>query len=128
LDKAIAKLFTTMVKEEWLPNEWKEEKLIMIHKKGDKNKCDNYRGISCSSNMSKLFTKIIMTRVQAYVETNKILGEMQNGFRQGRSTTDNLILSTLLEKGRQEGKQMHLNFIDFKKHIIMSPGKHYGKS
>jgi hypothetical protein len=126
LDTAIATVFTNMIEDEWTPAEWNDEKLTMIHKKGDKNKCENYRGIMCSSNLSKLFTRILIARVTPFIEDKKVLGEMQNGFRRGRGTTDNLlILSTLLEKGKREGKQMHLCFIDLKRQCL---GKNSGRS
>jgi hypothetical protein len=80
LDKAFAKIFTNIIKEEIVPPEWRNDKLRMLYKKGDKNKCENYRGLSLSSNVSKLFSRIVYTRVNTYVEDNKIIGEMQNAF------------------------------------------------
>ena len=43
---AIHKLIVAIWNKEELPGEWKESIIVLIHKKGDKTDCNNYRGIS----------------------------------------------------------------------------------
>ena len=116
IDDIMSKLFSMMIKEEYIPKEWKEDKLVMIYKKEDKNKCENYRGISISSNVLKLYCRVMSKRVMKYVESNKILGEVQNAFRKNRGAMDNLvILQAILNKAKAEHDQTYLCFLDIEK-------------
>lgn len=58
-----------------------------IHKKGEKSKFENYRPIALLSNISKIFEKIVLTRIVKFLEKYKILNTTQNGYVKGRSTT-----------------------------------------
>ena len=61
-----------------------------IHKKGDVNQPDNYRGIALTSVISKVYTHILNKRLSEWAEVEeKILGE-QAGFRAGYSTVDHI--------------------------------------
>ncbi|KAL4126110.1 hypothetical protein QTP88_010339 [Uroleucon formosanum] len=83
-------------KGEHLPTPWNEAVIIPLHKKGDKTKCENYRGISLLNSAYKVFTKILLNRLTLYVEEN--LGRYQCGFRKGRSTIERLsVIGQLIE-------------------------------
>jgi hypothetical protein len=43
---AIYKLINSIWNKEELPDQWKEFIIVLVHKKGDKTDCNNYRGIS----------------------------------------------------------------------------------
>jgi hypothetical protein len=49
LSSEIHKLIKLIWNKEVLPHQWKESIVVPIHKKGDKNECSNYRGISLLS-------------------------------------------------------------------------------
>ncbi|XP_025411759.1 uncharacterized protein LOC112684436 [Sipha flava] len=71
--------------------------IIPAHKKGDKTKCDNYRGVSFLNSAYKVFSGILLNRIISYSED--CLGEYQCGFRKGRSTTEQLsIIGQIIEK------------------------------
>jgi hypothetical protein len=55
---------------ETLPKQWKESIIIEIYKKGDKNDCSNYRGISLLSASYKSSPNILLSRLSQYVEEN----------------------------------------------------------
>ena len=44
------------------PEEWRTAIIIPIHKKGDRNNPDNYRGISLLNTGYKIYSKIIAKR------------------------------------------------------------------
>ena len=68
------------------PKEWKSGISVPLHKKGDPMNQSNYRGITLSSNLGKLFCKIINTRINNFLEEKNILIKEQAGFRKGYRT------------------------------------------
>lgn len=67
--------------------------IIPIYKSADKQDCTNYRPISILSTFSKIFEKMINTRIYDYLEKFELLYKHQYAFRRGHST--NLALSAL---------------------------------
>jgi len=57
-----------------------------VYKKGDKHLVTNYRPISLLTSFSKIFEKLIFTRLYKHLYTNGILTKEQYGFRSNRST------------------------------------------
>ena len=51
----IHKLINFVWNKEELPEEWKGSIIVPVHKKGDKTRCSNYRGISVFSNYLQNF-------------------------------------------------------------------------
>ena len=49
------------------PLDWMKSLIISIHKKGNQQKCENYRTISFISHSSKIMLKIILHRLQVVV-------------------------------------------------------------
>jgi hypothetical protein len=48
-------------------------------KKGDRDRCENYRGIALGNAAYKILAAIILEKVKPYIET--VMGDYQNGFR-----------------------------------------------
>jgi hypothetical protein len=107
------KLIEEIWKKEQIPTEWKQAIICPIHKKGDKSECKNYRGIS----LLNIAYKIMATHIKNKLieETENLIGEYQCGFRQGRSTTDQIFVLREIqaESSEYETPTMAL-FIDFK--------------
>src|SRR6218665_378659 len=94
--------------------EWKRSIIIPIHKKKDRLECANYRGISLTCHSSKIFTSIILQRIKK--RTEEILSEAQAGFRENRSTIDQIFtLRQIAEKYEEYGKELYVCYIDFRK-------------
>ena len=62
--------------------------VVPIFKKGDRRQPQNYRGVCLLAMASRILARILATRLREWTESIKILGEAQQGFRTGRSTTD----------------------------------------
>jgi hypothetical protein len=100
-----------------LPHQWKESIVVLIHKKGDKTDCSNYRGISLLSTSYKILSNILLSRLFPY--TDEIIGDYQCGFRRNRSTTDHFFyIRQILEKKWEYNSTVHQLFIDFKEAYV----------
>ncbi len=110
---------------DWLQQTWAEGnppkqndmlRTTFLHKKGRTDSLDNYRTLSIGCNICKVFNRILNNRLQEAVVNSEILGEIQNGFRQGRRATDNLlVLETLIRKVKREKKPTFLALLDITK-------------
>ena len=49
-----------------VPQQWKYAVITVLHKKGDKTECGNYRGISLVSHAGKVLLKVVARRLSAY--------------------------------------------------------------
>ena len=85
------------------PSDWTKSMIISLHKKGSKQKCENYRTISLISHSSKIMLKIILNRLKHYTE--EFISEEQAGFRTVRSTSEQIFnLRVISEKYSQHSK------------------------
>ena len=73
--------------QQW-PQDWKRSVFIPIPKKGNDKDCSNYHTIALISHTSKVMLKILQARLQQYV--NCELPDVQDGFRKGRGTRDQI--------------------------------------
>lgn len=73
------------------PSEWKEARLVLLHKGGDKDPKvpSSYRPISLINSAGKLMERLILTRLDEHLDST-IDGRNINqfGFKRGRSTLD----------------------------------------
>lgn len=96
------------------PDEWKLAYISSIHKKGSKKDPNNYRGISVTSTMSRLYGKILRDLIET--EYSSYEEEEQCGFRAGRSCTDNVFcLKQVIEKKTALNQEVHIIFVDLQK-------------
>ena len=83
------------------PQDWRDAILVSLYKKGPKDQCDNYRGISLLSVVGKSFARILLNRLLKYVVPN-ILPESQCGFRPNRGTMDMIFTARQIQEKCQE--------------------------
>ena len=100
-----------------VPTIWKEAVIRPIPKKGkDKRDPSSYRPISLLSCVGKLLERIINKRLIWHLESNSVLASTQTGYRQFRSTEDQLALLTQeIEDAFQEKKKVLAVFFDLSK-------------
>ena len=72
-----------------LPKDWKLANVVPVHKKGSKDKIENYRPISLTSLVMKTFEKILKQEI--LLRTSHLLDERQHGFLRKKSCSTNLI-------------------------------------
>ena len=74
------------------PSIWKTSSIIPLHKMGiPLDSPASFRPISLTSCVSKLFERVILSRLLFFLESNSILSLRQAGFRPGRSTLDQIL-------------------------------------
>ena len=73
------------------PNKWKLSFIVPIFKKGDPTDKENYRPISITSIISRIFERILVEHINFYLTTNSIISESQFGFRRGKSVESQLL-------------------------------------
>ena len=69
--KQLAKMYTKCITERRIPKTWKEANMVIFVKKGNRKYIKNYRPICLLSNMYKLFSKIITTRLEKKLNENQ---------------------------------------------------------
>ena len=112
--RAITTLFNNCLELGKIPEAWENAVIILLHKKGDITKLENYRPISLLSTLYKLFMKIMPKRITRKLDFHQPVE--QAGFRSGFSTNDHLqVMRTLIEKCNEYKIGIVLIFIDFEK-------------
>ena len=76
---SILALFNRIIYLETVPFEWTKGIIIPIFKKGDRRDLNNYRGISLTSCVSKIFNRIIANSISSFFEQDNILSEVPWG-------------------------------------------------
>ena len=112
--KQLAKLYTKCITERRIPKTWKEANMVIFFKKGNRKDIKNYRPICLLSNMYKLSTKIITTRLDKKLDENQ--PREQAGFRSKYSTTDHIhAINQLEKKCREYNIPLCVAFVDYEK-------------
>ena len=112
LNKIINLSFSTGI----FPDNLKIAEVIPIHKKDCKLSTTNYRPISLLSNISKIFEKLMHSRLYSFLEKFKCLYKLQYGFRNKHSTNHALIqITETIRKAIDDGDLACGVFIDLQK-------------
>ena len=74
-----------------LPKYMKSSIVTPVFKGGDRSQAENYRPISLISHLCKLFERIIVKKLTAYLGEADLYNTGQHGFRKGRSCLSQLI-------------------------------------
>ena len=86
----------------------------IFKKKGEKNEVSNYRPITKLPFLSKIFEKVIYSRLMNHFLTNNIISPYQFGFQKNVSTLDAIIHFTEFLYSALNNKQSCINiFIDY---------------
>ena len=112
----LVSLFNKILELKYFPSLWSLGLIVPIHKGGELDDPNNYRGITLNSCLSKLFTYVLNMRLNNYCEDNELMDDNQIGFRRGFRTADHVFtLKTLIDKSFANKKKLYTCFVDFKK-------------
>jgi len=107
-----------------VPADWKEANVVPVFKGGCRNVATNYRPVSLTSQLSKVFETIVRDQVVEFLEVNKLIRDSQHGFRKGSSCLTNTLL--FLDKvlhSVNEGHDVDVVFLDLAKAFDKVPPK-----
>lgn len=115
-------LFNVIFIREDIPDGFLRSIIVPLFKKGDVNVVSNYRGLSLLDTMYKLFTGILLNRINSWIDYHNIINEYQAGFRKGYSTVDNLFnLTSIVNLSFGQKKKTYAFFIDFSSAFDLIP-------
>ncbi|BHF69440.1 hypothetical protein SprV_0301248400 [Sparganum proliferum] len=109
-------LFQEMWRQGEVPQDFKDATIVHLYKrKGNRQLCDNHRGISLLNMAGKVFARILLDPLNCHLEQG-LLPEGQCGFRRHRGTMDMIFAARQLQEKCQE-MQTHLysTFVDLTK-------------
>ena len=100
-----------------IPKVWKQAIIIPILKPGkEKKNPNNYRPISLTSHLGKIYEKIIKTRLNYYCEGKNVIPKCQAGFMRGRGVSDHLAkFSAKIRRARARRKLLFTVFFDVRR-------------
>ena len=114
LGQTLVDFYNIILLQEKTPKLWGKGWIVPIFKSGDKNDPKNYRPITITSCLSKLFTKALNSRLVNFLEQNNILNKFQIGFREKSRTSDHiLLLKTIIDTYKKKKKHIYACFVDF---------------
>ncbi|KAL4143386.1 hypothetical protein QTP88_005723 [Uroleucon formosanum] len=110
-------LFNALLKLSYFPTNWKLATIIMIKKPGkDNTDPKNYRPISLLSSVSKIFEKIIHTRLISHLNATDAIPHCQFGFKPNHSTTQQLLrITEHISNGFETKEHTGAAFLDIAK-------------
>ena len=92
--------------QQW-PQHWKRSVFIPISKKGNAKECSNYCTIALISYDSKVMLKILLARLQQYV--NRELPDVQAGFKKAEEQEINLPTSAGSLKNQENSRKTSIS-------------------
>lgn len=108
-------LFYLSVIHSVLPLEWRRANVIPIYKQeGDRSNPDNYRPISITCTVVRLFERLVFLRLYETVEPK--LKQFQSGFRKHRSTVDQILyVVERIKEALRRGDDLPVVYLDIRK-------------
>ena len=97
-----------------VPDDWKIANVTPIYKGGTRSQTSNYRPISLTSQLCRLFESIVRDYIVAHLETNELVSGTQHGFRKGGSCLSNLLhFLDQVTRSIEEDECVDVIYLDF---------------
>ena len=109
-------MFEEMWKQKRIPQDFKDASIIHLYKrKGNRQSCDNHRGISLLCVAGKVLARLLLNRLTRHLDQG-LLPESQCGFRKDRGTIDMIFSARQLqEKCQEQNAHLYTTFVDLTK-------------
>ena len=91
LSEPLAMLYNMIQQSGNIPKAWKLTKVVMLHKKKSQDDVKNYRPLSMSDHVGKVWERLINSAIKHHLEKHGLLDPHQHGFRGKMGTQTNLL-------------------------------------
>ena len=109
-------LFKRILKDGQIPQEWKEARIIPVYKGGERWRLTNYRPISLTSAICKVFETLLNQYIWYILTQKGVVVESQHGFRAGYSCETQLTgLVQDISDALDAGDEVDAIFLDMRK-------------
>ena len=116
LSVPIVLIWKDYIDKSFIHNSYKKQFITPIHKKESRTLPENYRPISLTSHLVKIFERVIRNKLVHHLETNQLLCKCQHAYRKGRSCLtqllshiDSILLNSL------DGSDTDVIYLDYQK-------------
>ena len=122
LAPVIADFYQQSIDEARLPDDWKQQYVHPVFKKGSRSDPANYRPVALTCILCKTLEHIIASNLHCHLEEHGFLSDAQHGFRKLRSCETQLY-ATLQDffDTLEAGGRLDAVILDFSKPLIKSP-------
>lgn len=112
----ILKIFENSLRIGTIPMQWKMSNVTPIYKSGDRSDPNNYRPVSLTCHICKIFESIIKDTIIGHLEQHDIIKANQHGFTKGKSCLSNLLsFLEFVSDNIDSHCPVDVIFLDFKK-------------
>ena len=134
LAEAILQIWRKSLDTGEIPEALKLQTIIPLFKKGSKSLPENYRPVSLTSHLIKLFERVLRRKLIKHIEENNLLSDNQHAFRAGRSCLSQLLqhMDSVLH-ALENKMNIDVVYLDFAKafdevdhYILMQKVKQFG--
>jgi len=87
----ICHIINSCIENQLFPHQWKISRISPVPKVNKPTCHSDYRPISILPILSKVYERVILNQLVAYIEKNHLFAEYQSGFRKGHSTISTLL-------------------------------------
>ena len=120
----LVKIFQNSLQTGQVPKDWRLANVTALFKKGSKKEPGNYRPVSLTSQIGKMFERILKDDLVNYLESNSLLYDSQHGFRKNKSCLTNLLeFLHVVTEGLDKGEPIDVIYLDFSKAFDKVPHK-----
>ena len=108
-------IFNDCIQEKIFPTILKDAHITPIFKRGDVSVLDNYRPISVTPTIAKVFEGLLLNQLVEYLEKFALLNKKQLGFQSRKSSTDAVLYFIKQIMGNMQCKDTGAVFLDLAK-------------
>ena len=125
IEDHLIKIFNILLQSGKYPSTWSKGYIVPIYKSGREEDPSNYRGITITSCLGKLFSIILNNRLTTFLDNENVMNKYQIGFKKDCRTSDHaFVLKSIINshnKIRKNGKvinksqPLYMCFVDLAK-------------